>query len=276
MERAISFNPAEVGKLFKPEGESKNGQITIIGGSELFHGAPLLSLTVASKIVDMVYFSSPDPSVGEVASAVKSKLFSFIWVPWEDVDKYIEKSDAILMGPGFMRYRREGQNVQDDAWLHTRKITQGFLEKYKDKKWVIDAGSLQVLEKEWIPAGAILTPNKKEYIALFGDMDPIEASKKYSCTIVLKGVIDKVCSNGECIEVAGGNAGMAKGGTGDTLAGLTVALLAKNDALLAASCASYIIKRAGDELYEDVRTNFSADDLSQKVPQVLGRFQKQN
>ncbi|QQG41759.1 MAG: NAD(P)H-hydrate dehydratase [Candidatus Woesebacteria bacterium] len=275
MERAPLFNPAEVGKLFRPEGESKNGQITIIGGSELFHGAPLLSLTVASKIVDMVYFSSPDTSVGEVANNIKSKLFSFIWVPWEDVDKYIEKSDAILMGPGFMRYRREGQNVQDDAWLHTRKVTQGFLEKYKDKKWVIDAGSLQVLEKDWIPTGAILTPNKREYSMLFGDIDPVEASKKFNCTIVLKGVVDKVCSNGECVEVAGGNAGMAKGGTGDTLAGLTVALYAKNEASLAASCASYITKTAGDELYGKVRTNFNADDLAQQVPQVLGRLQEQ-
>lgn len=220
MERITPFNPAEVGKLFRPEGESKNGQITIIGGSELFHGAPLLSLKTASRIVDMVYFSSPDPSVGEVANVVKSKLFSFIWVPWEDVDKYIEKSDAVLIGPGLMRYRKEIksselriQNFEDEAWTLTRQITKELLTGYPDKKWVIDAGSLQVMEKSWIPPG-------------------------------------------------------------DTLAGLTVALFAKNEASLAASCASYITKTAGDELYGKVRTNFNADDLASKVPEVLGRFQK--
>ncbi len=274
MEREISFDPAEVNKLFKPEGESRNGQITIIGGSELFHGAPLLSLTTASKIVDMVFFSSPDPSVGEVANVVKSKLFSFIWVPFEEIDKYIDKSDAILIGPGLMRYRKEAEPVNDDAWMKTREITKRLLEKHKDSKWVIDAGSLQVLEKDWIPEDAILTPNSKEYSSLFGDIDPKEASAKYKCTIILKGVIDKVCFNGECINVAGGNAGMAKGGTGDTLAGLTVALFAKNDAMRAASCASYITKKAGDELFDKVRTNFNADDLAKMVPEVLGKLQR--
>jgi NAD(P)H-hydrate epimerase len=276
MERELSFDPAEVGKLFKPEGTSKNGQITIIGGSELFHGAPLLSLTVASRIVDIVFFSSPDPSIGKVASNLRSKLFSFIWVPWEETDAYIKKSDAILIGPGFMRFRRESDpNIEnDDAWLRTREITQRLLEKYKDKKWVIDAGSLQVLEKDWIPNGAILTPNVKEYKSLFGDMEPTEASDKYNCTIMLKGVIDRVCSAGACVNVVGGNVGMAKGGTGDTLAGLTAALFAKNKAELAASCASYITKKSGDELFEKVRTNFNADDLAQKVPEVLGRLQK--
>lgn len=274
MERGESFNPNEVAKLFKPEGESKNGQITIIGGSELFHGAPLLSLKVASKIVDMVFFSSPDPSVGEAAAQIKSQLFSFIWVPWDEVGNYIEKSDACLIGPGLMRYRKGTLPVKDEAWMKTREITKNLLEKHKDKKWVIDAGSLQVLEKAWIPNGAVLTPNKKEYESLFGDVNPAEASAKYRCTIILKGVVDKVCSGGECIDVAGGNAGMAKGGTGDTLAGLTVALLAKNEAVLASSCASFITKKAGDELFERVRTNFNADDLAQKVPEVLGKLQK--
>lgn len=268
------IDSVEIRKLFKPEGESKNGQITIIGGSELFHGAPLLSLITASRIVDMVFFSSPDPSVGEVVSHIKSKLFSFVWVPWDDVGNYIEKSDAVLIGPGLMRYRRGDVPVNDDAWLQTREITKSLLEKYKNKKWVIDAGSLQVMDLDWIPEKSILTPNKKEYKILFGDMDPIEASEKFHCTIILKGVVDRVCSDGKCVEIAGGNVGMAKGGTGDTLAGLTVALFAKNGAALSASCASYITKKAGDELFEKVRSNFNANDLAQKIPEILGRLQK--
>ena len=39
----------------------KPTQITIIGGSDLFHGAPILALKTASRIVDMVFFTSPDP-----------------------------------------------------------------------------------------------------------------------------------------------------------------------------------------------------------------------
>lgn len=271
---ASTFNPAEVGKLFKPEGESKNGIITVIGGSELFHGAPLLSLTTASRIVDMVFFSSPEKSVGEAAARVKSKLFSFIWVPWDEVGEYIEKSDAILIGPGLMRYRKKESSVDDEASRETRRITKDFLAKYPHKKWVIDAGSLQVMEADWIPAGAILTPNKKEYLKLFGEMPPEEASRQFGCTIILKGVTDTVCSQGACIRVEGGNAGMAKGGTGDTLAGLAVSLFAKNEALLAASCASYIAKKSGDELFGRMGTNFNADDLAKMVPEVLGKLQK--
>lgn len=278
MERVTKFDPMKATKLFRPDGETgkeetKNGQVTVIGGSELFHGAPLLSLKVSSKIVDMVFFSSPDSSIGEVAANLKSKLLSFIWVPWEEVGSYIKKSDAILIGPGFMRYRKEAEPSNDEATEFTKRVTSYFLAEYPDKKWVIDAGSLQVLEKDFIPAGAILTPNQKEYEYLFGDMDPADASREFKCTIILKGVTDKICTDGECVEVFGGNIGMSKGGTGDTLAGLTVALFAKNGANVAATWASYITKMAGDELFKTYGPYYNADQLADKVPEVLNSIQ---
>src|SRR3989344_7790940 len=104
------FDPKELKELYKPAEDSNgedNGSVVIIGGSSLFHGAPLLSLKVASRICDMVFFTSPEPSLGKIAENFKSKLFSFIWVPWEEVDKYIEKSDAVLIGPGFLRFKSE-------------------------------------------------------------------------------------------------------------------------------------------------------------------------
>ena len=59
---------------------------------------------------------------------------------------------------------------------------------------------------------------------------------------VQKGPKTIVCGEDKCVEVTNGNAGLTKGGTGDILAGLTVALYAKNEAFLAASSASYITK----------------------------------
>src|SRR5260221_8412237 len=103
----MPFDKKDLPKLFKPANNSNgedNGQVTIIGGSELFHGAPLLCLTVASRIVDMVFFASPEKSVGSIAEKLKSKLLSFIWTPWDDLEHYIEKSDTVLIGPGLMRY----------------------------------------------------------------------------------------------------------------------------------------------------------------------------
>lgn len=272
------FAPAELKKLYKPASDSSgedNGQVTIVGGSSLFHGAPLLALKVASRVVDMVFFASPEPSVGRIAEKIKSQLASFIWVPWEEVEDYIEKSDAVLVGPGFMRFRSErvphGEraHVCDEACKLTRDITERFLQKFPNKRWVIDAGSLQVMEANWIPQRAIVTPNKKEFELLFGGMDTQAAAKKYGCVIVRKGPITVVAGEGECVEIANGNAGLTKGGTGDVVAGLTVALFAKNDAFLAASSASYLAKAAGDDLYGRVGTNYNADDLAEVIPLVF-------
>ena len=269
------FNPDLIKKLYKSnDGISKreNGQVTIIGGSSLFHGAPLLSLKAASRIVGMVYFSSPEKSVGEIANKLKSSLFSFIWVPWEEVGEYIKKSDSVLIGPGFMRYRseKEGDNgFRDPFCIETENITKELLTKFKDKKWVIDAGSLQLLKKEWIPKNAILTTNTKEYEMLFGDKKIEDAAKENNCIIVYKTAKAVICSPYESVEIGNGNKGLIKGGTGDTQAGLTVALLAKNDPLLAASAATYIIKKTADKLFETKGTFYNADDLADAVPEVF-------
>lgn len=309
------FSSDQLKGLYKPESNSsneQNGQVTIIGGSKLFHGAPILSLKVASRIVDMVFFATPEKSVGYVAEQIKSKLMSFIWVPWEEVDKYIEKSNAALIGPGFMSFRSESDKRIVES---TKNITKKLLTKFPNKKWVIDAGSLQVMEADWIPKGAIITPNKKEFEMLFvenvvgeipqkvrsdsGEILRLRSEKqnsaqddktslksllvlsnvkataqKYSCTIVLKGPETYVCSSGKCTVVKGGNAGLTKGGTGDVLAGLTVALFAKNSAHLSACAASYIEKKAAGELYKKVGTNYNAEDLADEIPETLASFSR--
>lgn len=275
------FDPSVIKSLHKPDFNSTkmdNGQITIIGGSKLFHGAPLLALKAASRVCDMVYFSSPDPNIGKVANEVKSELFSFIWVPWEETKKYIEKSDAVLIGPGFMRYSSEPEKVRyninraDGSYVESREITRDFLTAYPNKRWVIDAGSLQVMETGWIPKGAILTPNQKEYAMLFKDLNPQSAAKKYKCTIVIKGPITTVYTPSETIEIEGGNPGLTKGGTGDVVSGLTVALLAKNDAKSAATVAAFTVKKAAEKLAETTGLFYNSDDLSSKVFEVLNGY----
>jgi len=293
------FKEEELKKLFKPARNSTkedNGRVTIIGGSSLFHGAPILALKTASRIVDMVFFSSPEPSVGKVAEKIKSQLGSFIWVPFAEVGEYIQKSDAVLIGPGLMRYRSEIQsskckvkNLGDKVGLETKKITETLLQQFPQKQWVIDAGSLQVMDPRFIPQNAILTPNRKEFEMLFkfkiqnAKCKMIiqnsklikslkENSRKYNCTIVLKLAQTIVCSPERCVVIEGGNAGLTKGGTGDVLAGLTVGLAAKNPPFLAACAASFVLKKAADELYKTVGFAYNADDLSEKIPEVIGEY----
>lgn len=282
------FNPEILGSLLKPGKDSTkedNGKVTIIGGSSLFHGSPILALKIASRVVDMVFFSSPEPSVGKVAEKLKSQLASFIWVPWEDREEYIQKSDAVLIGPGLMRYRSDknqqckNHRICDRIGEKTKEITHQLLQKFPQKQWVIDAGSLQVMDAKFIPKSAILTPNIKEFKMLFGHQPGkalkqavTKLAKKHQCIIVLKKVETIVCSPAECVVVKGGNAGLTKGGTGDVLAGLTTALSAKNPPFLAAAAASWVIKKAADELCKRVGFTYNADDLAEKVPEVLGRY----
>jgi NAD(P)H-hydrate epimerase len=237
----------------------------------------------------MVFFASPDPGVGEIASKIKATLGSFIWVPWEETDEYIKKSDAVLIGPGLMRFHSEKSEPEkrvsecDEVCRKTKEITRNFLSRFPEKKWVIDGGSLQVMESEWIPQRAILTPNEKEYEMLFGEqffpqggislsetIDNLQlAAGKYKCVIVHKGPTAYVTDGETTYEIPGGNAGLTKGGTGDTLAGMTVGLLAKNEPLLAAAAASLAVKKTAEELYKEVGYNYNSDDIAQRVFRTL-------
>jgi NAD(P)H-hydrate epimerase len=288
-----TFSRKDLKSLYQPDWGSSNednGQVTIIGGSTLFHGAPILSLKAASRLVDMVFFMSPEPSVGTVAERIKAELSSFIWVPWDEVDEYIKKSDALLIGPGMMRFSSEARNsklearssILDSTGKETKDITEKLLNMFPDKRWVIDAGSLQVISPKLLPEGCIITPNKKEFELLFGIRVEEQESgrvkvvgkqaKKHKCVIVLKGPETIVCSSDKSTLIKGGNPGLTKGGTGDVLAGLTVALMAKNNPYLAAASASYIVKKAGDELYEKVGVSYNADDLAEKIPEVFNKL----
>ena len=74
-----TFAVDDLKKLWRPREDSDgedNGQVTIIGGSSLFHGAPMLAVKGASRLVDMVFFASPERDLEKVA-----KLNSFVWVP---------------------------------------------------------------------------------------------------------------------------------------------------------------------------------------------------
>ena len=279
------FDSKTLKNLFKPGAASTkedNGCVMIVGGSNLFHGAPLLALKTASRVVDMVFFASPEPSVGQAAAEIKSQLSAFIWIPWEQKEEYLNKSDAVLVGPGLKRYHSDrnrlcrDQRVCDRTGEMTKKLTQQLLADFAGKQWVIDAGSLQVMEADEIPLGAIVTPNKKEFQMLFGcPPTPANAAKmaqKYRCVVVLKDVVMTVCSPDQGVLVGGGNAGLTKGGTGDVLAGLAVALAAKNEPFLAACAAAWAVKKAAEQLHRQAGFAYNADDLAAKVPAVLGKY----
>lgn len=272
------FTQENLKELYRPAKDShkgQNGKLMIIGGSQLFHGASLWALEVASRIVDMVFYSSVAEN-NEIVQKLKEEFRDGIIVSRDKLDYYIKEADCILIGPGLPR--KEGMEPGDDD---TKELTEALLTKYRNKKWVIDGGSLQVIEPSMIPKNAILTPHHKEFERLFKKDDKVkEMAEKYNCVILLKGPVDIVCppsrgeagSPNECVEVKGGNPGMTKGGTGDVLAGLVAALNCKNDPFLAAAAGSFINKKAGDELYQKVGPYFNASDLAKEIPFVMKRL----
>lgn len=264
------FDPGILKNLYKPAAGShkgQNGKLLLIGGSKLFHAASLWSLEVASRIVDMVFYSSV-PENNEIVQKAKEEFKNGIVIPRSKIGSYIEEVDCILIGPGLPR--ESGIEKGDDD---TKQLTKRLLEQYSKKKWVIDGGSLQTIPPEDLPEHSILTPHKNEFKTLFDLESTAEnvskMAKKYDVVILLKGERDIVCSTSQCVEVTGGNPGMTKGGTGDVLAGLVAALYCKNDAFLAASAGSYINKRAGDSLSERVGPYFNASDLASEIPIVM-------
>jgi len=279
-----AFSEADLKKLYIPPPTShkgQNGKLLIIGGSKLFHAASLWSLKVASRIVDMVFYSSV-PENNKIVGRAKEEFRDGIVVPRHQLDSYITEADCVLIGPGLPR--KEGQEEEDDD---TKELTEKVLKKYAHKKWVIDGGSLQTMDPTFIPKNAILTPHRKELETLFklktqnsklktttqkskvDEKNVQEAAREYSCVILLKGQTDIVCSLNECVGISGGNAGMTKGGTGDVLAGLVAAIYCKNDAFLSACVGSYINKKAGDELYKRVGYYFNSSDLADEIPKVM-------
>jgi hydroxyethylthiazole kinase-like uncharacterized protein yjeF len=268
-----AFNTNDLKKLYIPSKDShkgQNGKLMVIGGSVLFHAASLWSLKIASRIVDMVFYSSVD-SNNIIVQKEKEAFMDGIIVPRDKIEHYIEEADVVLIGPGLPR--EDGIEKGDDD---TKLLTETLLHKYKNKKWVVDGGSLQVIDPSILPNSSIITPHHQEFQTLFNLYPSFEnankMAKKYNVTVLLKGEKDYVAESAKLIEIKGGNAGMTKGGTGDVLAGLVAALYCKNDAFLSATAGSYINKKAGENLYKKAGLYFNASDLVEEIPVVMKKL----
>jgi NAD(P)H-hydrate epimerase len=161
-----------------------------------------------------------------------------------ELDKYA----SIGIGPGI---------GTEDA---TQKIVSFITRRYS-KPLVIDADALNIvsLHKDLlthIPTDSILTPHPKEFDRLFGehsnDFDRISTASakaaELKCIIVLKGHHTVIATpGGQLFFNNTGNAGMAKGGSGDVLTGILTALKAQGyESEQAAILGVYIHGLAGD------------------------------
>ena len=267
--------------LNKNSHKGQNGKLLIIGGSRLFHAASKWSLDIASKLVDMVFYSSV-PSNNRLLSRLqtqeldqqlvntaKSHFWQGIVVSRHHLAEYITEADCVLIGPGMERSR------------YTKKLVDRLLRRYPQQKWVVDAGALQMVEPQLLNQQCIITPHHQE-IRLLANKDQRFDPSHYQApaTCLLKGPIDQIFYQDQThtrqqINISGGNPGMTKGGTGDVLAGLLAALYCRNDQLTSAVVASQVNKLTGDKLYQQVGPHFNASDLLNTIPQVLWQLSQE-
>lgn len=291
--------------------KGQNGKVLLIGGSELFHAASKWSLDVLSRCVDMVFYSSV-PSNNHLIEEAKSEFWNGIVIPRMEIENYVAEADCIIIGPGMTRERHV-----DEKWSHhptpdfdwdtdTYAVTNYLLATYPGKKWVIDAGALQMVEPRFLTPSMIITPHRQELLTVLSHVEAdshpevktfseltwldtlmttndqtssefIAAARQAQhmattlngVTVLIKGQRDVVVNNQNVEVVSGGNAGMTKGGTGDVLAGLVAAFYASHPIFESAVMASHINKKAGDSLYQQVGPFFNASDLVAEIPKVL-------
>lgn len=176
---------------------------------------------------------------------------------------------AIAIGPG----------------LGTNEATaNALLEMLEQSKapMVLDADALNIISshKGWIekiPAGTIITPHPGEFARLTGKhtdrMEQIalatDMATRLGIVVVLKGAYTVVCTpDGRQHFNSSGNPGMATGGSGDVLTGITLALLAQGyPPTEAALMAVYIHGLAGDvAASEHGYTATTAGDIVNALP----------
>lgn len=140
----------------------------------------------------------------------------------------LSKYDTIGIGPGL--------GTTDDIAAMVENIIQQFR-----KPMLLDADALNNIarHKEWLsllPQYTIITPHPKEFDRLFGESSTdfermqkaVDAAVRYHMIIILKGHYTLITSEGKGWFNTTGNAGMATGGSGDTLSGIITALLAQH------------------------------------------------
>jgi NAD(P)H-hydrate epimerase len=188
-------------------------------------------------------------------------------------DDVFAKADAIVAGPGM------GTDAAALALL--RKIAAG-----ADCPLLFDADAATLLAqnpalRDDIRQPLLLTPHPGEASRLLGrptkeiTADPFaaaaELAEKYRCTVLLKGAPSLVASAGSptLVSVAG-HSGIATGGMGDTLSGVTGALLALcRDPHVAAGLGLWYCGRAAEIAGRGLGRGLLPRDVAEHVPAAM-------
>ncbi len=256
------------------------GRVLAVGGSVGFTGAPVLAARAAMRSgVGLVFLGVPR-TVWPVAAVKCDEAMPFP-LPEDGAGRLslealaplaerLAGCDAALLGPGL------GRSAALDA------LTPALLRRASCPV-VLDADGINALEGHIdvlseAAAPLVLTPHDGEYRRLMGRWpgeDRVSAAQAAAracrAVMVLKGHRTIVAApDGRIWRNTTGNHGMAKGGSGDVLAGILLALLGQGmEPGEAAAAAVWVHGRAGDRCAERLgHRGMLPGDLIEALPEV--------
>lgn len=262
--------------------KGENGTVLVVGGSYIYHGAPILSSLAALRAgTDLVYTSVPKIN----AQSTRAISPNLIVIPLVDqkltrgaVRKLLgaipKNLDSATIGMGLAIAEKTSLNILVESLIKN------------DVRVSLDASALV---SDILPVisnkNAVVTPHAGEFKRLFGISPPEnqkqristveKLARKHSITILLKGQTD-VVSDGKTTYLNPKKIpAMTVGGTGDVLSGLVAGILSKNrNALEAAAAATYINGLAGKLVQKKLGLHMTSMDLIDAIPQVMKPFDK--
>ena len=255
------------------------GKLGILGGSVGYTGAPSLCARAAVRAgAGLVWLGVPR-DIYEITAVKNDEAMPFP-LPSEDgkvsvdaaedVKKRLADWDLVVAGPGLGR--GEG----------TRALTEMLLES--DKPLVLDADCLWALagmlpELKKREAVTVLTPHEGEFARLWPERsgnrlaDARAFAVGYGCVLLLKGHRSLVAfPDGWVHVICAGNPGMAKGGSGDVLAGVVggLAVQKRLREIFGAVGGAWLHARAGDLAAEALgEYSMTASDIIECLPKAM-------
>lgn len=209
-------------------------------------------------------------TIGTSASAVDSYLASVESIMVKPVDDttawgaLLSKANAVVVGPG----AGVGELTRSMALESLRQRVPSVLDADALTSFV---GSVSTLAAT-VHGECVLTPHEGEFTRLFelrGDRESraIAAAKQTGCVVVLKGSHTVIAApDGQCIVNDNAPPTLATAGSGDVLAGLAAALMARGmNAFDAASAAVWVHGEAANR----AAPGLIADDLPALIAIVL-------
>lgn len=267
---AVSFEDCDVAKLFPPKNRNSNkgtfGSACLVAGSKKYPGAAALCIAGALR-----------SGCGYVKSCVPEQLKYPLAANFPQA-VYLESPDfestAMAVGCGL------------GCGIETYELVSNILKNYRGKL-ILDADGLNALARYGVDVlkdaacRVIVTPHIKEFSRISGLSaeevlsDPVghacQFSQKYHVDVLLKSTMSVITDGKNVIINTKGCPALAKGGSGDMLAGLLCGTAARGlDLLKSAVCSTYLLGRAA-EIASLCYTEYcvTALDIANKLPQAL-------